>query len=244
MFSCDGIEVPMEIVLSKILPLLDRKAFDRLSATCKDIHHCLLQVLPPWPDRLVANDHLCQMKVSALSCNGTVLAGGCSDGRVRLWHVQSGEQKPLEGHWPDEPITHIAFGRENNNLLASASTDHTIIIWDLDISLPTSKRAKVTLKCEPTKIHTPYVSDMHFSPDDRMLITVYGTTETIKIWNVVSGNPIRTMSSRRVCPLDSPMDLAAVPAHHGVTIHHDSGRSNSVRIWTSPLLYSETTVPG
>jgi WD40 repeat protein len=187
---------------------------------------------------------LCQMKVSALSCNGTVVAGGCSDGRVRLWHVQSGEQKPLEEHWPDEPITCVVFGRQNNNLLASASTDHTIIIWNLDISLPTSKRAKVTLKCEPTKIHSPYVSEMHFSSDDRMLITVHGTTETIKIWNVVSGDLIRTMTSRRGCPLKSPMDLATVPAPQGVTTQHDSGRSNSVRVSTSPSLYSETSVSG
>lgn len=242
MFVCQSVELPMDIVLSKIIPLLDRNAFDRLSATSKEFHDCLKHVLPPWPDRLVAKDHLCQITTCALSCKGTIVAGGCSDGMVRLWHVQSGEQQSLEGHWPDESITNVAFGRRSSDILASASTDHTIIIWRLDVSLSNNKRAIVTLKDEPRKIHTPYVSDLYFSLDDRMIITVHNSTQTINFWDVFSGSLTRTISSR--WPLDSSMDLAMVSAPSSVTTHHDSGRSNSVRLWMPPFRHSETPVPG
>lgn len=232
MFLCQSVELPIEIVLSKIIPLLDRKSFDHLAATSKEFHDCFQNILPPWPDLLVAKDHLCQIKISAFSCSGTLVAGGCSDGRVRLWHVQSGEQEPLEGHWPDEPITCVSFGRRNNSILASASTDHTIIIWNLDINVSAGNRTLVQLKCEPKKIHTPYVSDLYFSPDDRTVITVHHSTETIKFWDVCSGSLIRTMSSRG----QSSMDQAPVATPLSPTNDDDSERSNAVRIWMPALL--------
>ncbi len=194
MLSFHSIELPSDIFVTRILPLLDRRSFDILATTSKEFHEGMKAILPPWPDRLVAKDHLCRMKSFALNNSGTVVACGCSDGRVRLWHLLSGEQKPLEGHWPDEAVHNVVFGNQKDELLASASTDHTVLLWNLETISRSSKKASIKAPVEPKKIHSSHVAFLHFSRDNSIIFVGHHSSETIQFWNVSSVELVGTFS--------------------------------------------------
>jgi RNA polymerase sigma factor (sigma-70 family) len=66
----------------------------------------------------------------ALSPNGRLLAvGGAADGAVRLWDLASGKElAPLRGH--AATVRALAFTPDGDRLL-SASTDRTVLVWDV-----------------------------------------------------------------------------------------------------------------
>ncbi|VDO67618.1 unnamed protein product [Heligmosomoides polygyrus] len=67
------------------------------------------------------------------NCDGTRLACGSQDKRVSVGTVDSSFRVKCtfvgQGH--DDSVDQVAFHRTNPNLLASASTDKSIIIWDI-----------------------------------------------------------------------------------------------------------------
>jgi len=232
MLLCRNIELPSEVFTSRILPLLDRRSFNHLSAVSKDFYAVMGKILPPWPERLVAKNHLCCLKSFAFSSHGMLIACGCSDGRIRLWNLQSGEQKPLDGHWPDEPVHSVVFARRSEGLLASASEDHTILIWKLVATNPGSRRKRTILSPleEPRKIHSSNVSCLRFSHDDSMIIVAHQLSETIKFWNVSTGELVRSLSG----PLAgiNTMEISndgktLVASSYG----DDSSTSSCLRVW-------------
>ena len=67
------------------------------------------------------------MRSIAFSGDGTTLATGCDDGRVRLWDQESASlTAELDGH--GDRVYAVAFGSDGD-WLASASWDGTAIIW-------------------------------------------------------------------------------------------------------------------
>jgi WD40 repeat protein len=65
----------------------------------------------------------------AFSPDGTQLASGSEDKRIKLWQVSSGNcLNTLEGH--QNLVRSVAFSPDGT-LLASGSDDATIRIWDL-----------------------------------------------------------------------------------------------------------------
>jgi RNA polymerase sigma factor (sigma-70 family) len=77
----------------------------------------------------------------ALSPNGRLLAvAGAADGAVRLWDLASGrELAPLRGH--AAAVRALAFTPDGDRLL-SASTDRTVLVWDVRRQLPPLPRPK------------------------------------------------------------------------------------------------------
>jgi WD40 repeat protein len=68
--------------------------------------------------------------VVALSPDGTTVAGGFSDHKVRLWDVPSGKlKKTLEGH--ESEIYALAFSPDGK-MLASVSQDQTVRLWRIE----------------------------------------------------------------------------------------------------------------
>jgi len=229
-----GLELPSEILFAKILPLLDRATYNNLATTCRDLHKALLESpsdLPPWPSRLVSDDHLGSVKSFAFAPSGRVIAGGYSDGSVRLWQIYSGEQKPLHGHCPREVVHSIVFGRTNDCLLATASSDHTIMVWNLDARQTVGSRIRVTIHSpnDPQRIHAAHVSCLRFSPDDTMLLSAHSSSETINFWSVSTGSWIKTL----VGPLSrvSKMEISRNGKHLVATAHGDDDTSNYIRVW-------------
>jgi WD40 repeat protein len=83
----------------------------------------------------------------------------------------------MRGH--TDSIADLAFSPDRR-ILASASADHTIIIWDVATRQPIG---------QPLVGHTDFVSGLAFSPDGKILVSGSGDN-TIIVWDVATRQPI------------------------------------------------------
>ncbi|VDL72137.1 unnamed protein product [Nippostrongylus brasiliensis] len=123
-------------------------------------------------------------KAHALSwnCDGSRLACGSQDRRVSVGAVDSScrVKCTFVGQGHDDSVDQVAFHRTNPNLLASASTDKSIIIWDI--------RQQKTHTRLSTRASNLYVT---WSPCGRYL--VYGDKEDRL--HVIDGRTLSTLKS-------------------------------------------------
>lgn len=98
------------------------------------------------------------------------------DGLVRTFQPgQDAEPRELRGHKDD--VWSVAFSPDAT-LLATASTDRGIRLWDV-----------ATGECRATLVgHTSYVLSVAFSPDGNRLISS-GTDATVRIWKLSNWLP-------------------------------------------------------
>jgi WD40 repeat protein len=83
----------------------------------------------------------------------------------------------MRGH--THSIADLAFSPDRK-ILASASADRTIILWDVATRQPIG---------EPLVGHTAFVSSLAFSPDGKILVSGSGDN-TIIVWDVATHHPI------------------------------------------------------
>ncbi|VDO31578.1 unnamed protein product [Haemonchus placei] len=114
------------------------------------------------------------------NCDGTRLACGSQDRRVSVGTVDSScrVKCTFVGQGHDDSVDQVAFHRTNPNLLASASTDKSIIIWDI--------RQQKTHTRLSTRAANLYVT---WSPCGRYL--VYGDKEDRL--HVIDGRTLSTL---------------------------------------------------
>jgi WD40 repeat protein/tetratricopeptide (TPR) repeat protein len=118
---------------------------------------------------------------------GPRLATGSEDGAVKVWDVsrstegrQAGgkELLSLPGH--AVRVSSVCFSPDSK-LLASASRDKTVKLWDLQTGHETQ-----------TFQHTDWVNSVRFSPNGKRLASA-GDDHTIKVWDVETGQEVRTL---------------------------------------------------
>jgi WD40 repeat protein len=104
------------------------------------------------------------------------LATGDRTGEVRLWNIDSiGEREELitlRGH--EQPVSSLAFSTDGR-LLATASWDNSIRLWDL--------QAKTLLRLLPG--HEDSITNVKFSPDGRLLASS-SKDGTILLWDTAA----------------------------------------------------------
>ena len=122
-------------------------------------------------------------EVTALAFkNENVLAVGFEDGTIEMWNVQN--QQKLA--WPEEKeqekhtdkITSLAF-RPDGSMLASASADQKIKLWDIKLWDVETGR----LAWSPAEPEGDWVLAVAFSPDGKTLAAAC-ESQVIKLWNV------------------------------------------------------------
>jgi WD40 repeat protein len=175
--------LPLEVLVEHVAPFLDRTSFNNFSYVSKKVRTSLPAhgVVPPWPARLSSRDHMSRARVVKFSHSGSQLCCGCTDGKIRVWNVRSGEQKSIDAHWPGEDVTALAYSTDDC-MLASASTDHTIKIWTLDP--PENEKTAFTTFQLKNIIHSGHVSCLSFSYDNSLLIVGHHNREKISIYDV------------------------------------------------------------
>ena len=141
----------------------------------------------------------------AFNSDGTTLASGGVDNTVRLWDVNTGRQKKnlgeiLGGH--TDVVTSVAFGPDPNavdprcpeEILASASRDTTVILWDLSTGQP-----KQTFTG-----HTDIITKVAISPNPMIPVLASSSRDgTIQMWDLSKGELKHTLTNERGLPIDN-----------------------------------------
>ncbi|MDZ8095458.1 MAG: AAA-like domain-containing protein, partial [Nostoc sp. DedQUE05] len=133
------------------------------------------------------------------------------------------EQNRLEGH--SDSVNSVVFSPDGKTL-ASASTDNTIKLWNLD----TGKKI-ITLSG-----HSNWVNSVVFSPDGKTLASA-SFDNTIKLWNLDTGREITTLSGH------SNSVHSVVFSPDGKTLASASF-DNTIKLWNLDTGREITTLSG
>ena len=143
------------------------------------------------------------------SQDSKTLAVGQTDGRIVLWDVGSSALiGQLVGH--EGRVSKLAF---HGNLLASASIDSLVKIWNV---------AKLQ-KIANLKGHTRWVRGVAFSTDGKTLASC-GNDNTIKLWDAATWQELETLKGHR----NRVYSVAFTP--DGKTLASAS-RDKTLRLW-------------
>ncbi|MHA2297565.1 MAG: eIF2A-related protein [Candidatus Hodarchaeales archaeon] len=117
----------------------------------------------------------------ALSPDGSLLASGNRDWKIKIWNITSGQYQEWKNH--EEQVYSVAFS-PNGELLASGSWDNTVRIWNV-----TNGSELRVLGGSGGGIQS-----VIFSPNGE-LVAAGSYESTIRLWNVTSGEkaPVKTI---------------------------------------------------
>lgn len=110
------------------------------------------------------------VKSVAFSPDGRLLASGADDGKLLLWDLERRSHKTLLGH--TDEVHALAFQPAGGNLLASASFDKTVRLWELPAGCPIHQ----------LPLQSEGVRSVDFSPNGKLLATASG--RDVAIWKV------------------------------------------------------------
>ena len=116
----------------------------------------------------------------AFSPNGELLAGGDTNGRIRLWRVADGQTLlSYQGH--NQWVFSLAWSPDGQ-ILVSGSADRTVRLWD-----PNSGQCLKTLQG-----HTARIWSVAWSPDGKTLASG-SADQTVRLWDSSSGQCLKTL---------------------------------------------------
>lgn len=151
----------------------------------------------------------------AFSADNALLAGAFSDGRVRVWSVDTGLRRFTFSRHRDD-VRALAFSPVEP-LLASAGDDRIIILWNMITGRPLRKIHAA---------HTREISTLAISPDGALLAS--GSLDrTVRIWNIDTRALEHTLTGH-------PGQISSVSFSHDGRLVVTSDSHNIVNLWSLP----------
>lgn len=160
-----------------------------------------------------------------LSKDGSSLATGTREGRIRLWETTTGKRnKDLNGHAKVKPsnkvdmsILTLAFSPDGK-IVASGCIDNTVQLWDTEIGV----------KLATLLGHKGWVTALAFSADGKTLASG-DANKAIKLWDVDTHKERATLLGHKntICALTFMPDAA--PAYSGCLA--SGSNDGTIRFW-------------
>jgi eukaryotic-like serine/threonine-protein kinase len=137
-------------------------------------------------DRMLS--HPAAVDAVACSPDGTWLATGCGDGKVRLWDVASGQSRGELGH-PGRLIRSLAF-HPGGELLLTSCGDGKARLW----AVPSGRPVGQPVTHAPAQPSTRWPAEtgimcVAFSPDGKTFATA-GREGSVRLWETASCTPL------------------------------------------------------
>jgi WD40 repeat protein len=144
----------------------------------------------------------------AYSPDNRWIAGGGSEGTVRLWNAQTGDRHAL-WHGPDEPITTLAFTADGKTLATAGSSGIAVWLWNVADGEP--------ILLIPDALDGCTIESAAFHPGGRLLalggidwLATGGTTGAVSLWDIVDRCEVATFFGGSSCvAFDSTGDRLA-----------------------------------
>ena len=146
--------------------------------------------------------------------DGRTLAGGCSDGTIRFWEVDTGEPlRTLKAHTSGVEI--VAFHPNGRTLVSSGRLDGTIRLWN----------AATGDRLHTLTGHQGWINSLAFSPDGKTLASA-SRDGTIRLWNANTGKHIRTFKGHRG-------SVSRISFHPNGQTLASASEDETIRLWNA-----------